>query len=348
MKGARPLLAAVMLLFLVFTPPAVQAQGTSTQVAITSATPDATLTTVTIYGRNFTRFPGLSVSLSGYSTPLGIVSMSDTMVLARLPAGVPPGTYWLSLQTSNPGNNDKIALAVGALGLRGSVNDLNGLACVWYYNYPSKIVVTTEPVSGAVSITCMPWPSYAVPMGTYEALPVDAGTVRAAIDLSTTSRNLLVDATCAGPITVNCTGGVAAPTQLHIDQLAVSITQANATTFTFAVDERVVTVTDIQYTMNGANCTANIDTSRGVNPSMHITGNVTFDSNPPPDPLNRLTIGVSVPAPDGPDVQLSGPPACNTLGIASIIGNYLVSQLTTIFNPHLCGAPGPTLFTPCN
>jgi len=197
--AVRILLAVLMVVSL-----HVAAQGQSTQLVITSASADANLTTVTVYGRNFTRFPGLQVSLSGYASPLSIVSASDTMVLARLPAGIPPGTYWLGAQTSNAGNNDRIALAVGALGLRGSIADLNGLSCVWNNSFPSRIVVTTEPISGRVSITCMPWPPDAVPMGTYEALPVDAATVRAALDLATASQNIPVDANCAGPAPVNC------------------------------------------------------------------------------------------------------------------------------------------------
>ncbi len=347
MRTALRLWAAVMLLFLVLVPPGALAQGTSTQVAITSAMPDATLTTVTIYGRNFTRFPGLSASLSGFTAPLAIVSMSDTMVLARLPGGLPPGSYWLSVQTSNPGNSDRIAMTVGMAGLRGSINDLNGLACIWNHSFPSKIVVTTEPVSGAVSLNCMPWPYDAVPMGTYEALPVDAATVRALIDLGVASQNVTVAASCGGNPTINCPGGVPPPTQVHIEEASVAITQVDALNFTYVVEERVATVSPIQFTYLGAACSATIDTSRAGSPTLHMTGGATFDSNPPPDPINRLAMGVGSDFIDEGDVAITGPATCNAPFIANAIAGTITLQVRARLMNRVCGAPGPTLFVGC-
>ena len=48
------------------------------------------------------------------------------------------------------------------------------------------------------------------------------------------------------------------------------------------------------------------------------------------------------------DVLLSGPATCNNPDIALQIGVFAAGQILARFTSHLCGAPGPALFTTCN
>jgi hypothetical protein len=339
--------ARILLAFLMGVSLHVAAQGQNTQLAITSASVDTNLTTVTVFGRNFTRFPGLQATLSGFGSPLTISSMTDTTVMALLPPGIAPGSYWLTLATGNSGNNDRIAITMGIQGLRGSITGLSGLPCVWN-NLPSVIAVDVA-LDGHMTLTCTPWPPGSVPQGTYDPLPITSATVRSALDLDTGTSNFEVPALCGVVPAINCPGGLPIPTQMHLEQQSVTITQATGTTFNFTVQERLTTLTDIQVSLPGTSCSFNLDTARSNAPTMTVTGTAVFDSNPPPDPPNRVRfINVNVFGIDPSDLVFSGAATCVSLApqLGPFIINGLEQQFSTRFSSQ-CGAPGAALLTPC-
>jgi hypothetical protein len=204
-------------------------------------------------------------------------------------------------------------------------------------------------LDGHMTLTCTPWPPGSVPQGTYDPLPLTTATVRSVLDLYTGTSNFEAAAICGGNPAINCPGGVPTPTQMHLEQQSVTITQATATTFNFTVQERVTTLADIQVSVFGTNCSFNLDTARSNTPTMTVSGTAVFDSNPPPDPPNRVRfININVSGIDTTDLVFSGAPAC--AGLAPTLAPFMINgfgqQFATRFSPQ-CGAPGAALLTPC-
>jgi hypothetical protein len=82
---------------------------------------------------------------------------------------------------------------------------------------------------------------------------------------------------------------------------------------------------------------------------MTVTGTAVFDSNPPPDPPNRVRfINVNVFGIDPSDLVFSGAATCVSLApqLGPFIINGLEQQFSTRFSSQ-CGAPGAALLTPC-
>jgi hypothetical protein len=67
---------------------------------ITSVSADAGLVNLTINGMNFTGPKDVKVFLSGTSTPLPLLSKSDKILIALLPPGTQPGSYWIVVTDS--------------------------------------------------------------------------------------------------------------------------------------------------------------------------------------------------------------------------------------------------------
>lgn len=355
-RFARITACLLSLAFLAFASPGFA--QTSPQVVITSASADPGLVNLNIYGKNFSRIRDLQVTVSGFSAPLAVVSSNDTSITALLPLGISAGSYTLTVGQANGANGDSIDITLAAQ--RPVATALSGLAgspCLWPapstppISLPSVVDVVVEPVTGRISFTCRPWPPNSVPQGTYEALAQSAATARAAIDFLMGSQNYPALATCAGPggSTINCVNGVATPTLIHIEEVAVTVTAITPLSYSFAMDERAATVTDMQYTFQGASCSVGFDSARSGSPTLHITGNIVLDSNPPPDPPNRLSfVNYSVnPTLELGDLVVTGPPTCNFPGVADEFRQMLIQQFTLRFSEVLCGAPGPTLFQAC-
>ena len=91
--GVRHLVLAVSIATasLLITPQATFAAGK--QPVIFFASSDAGLVNLTIEGSNFDSLKNLKVFLSGTSTPLPIVSKTNSVLVALLPAGTDPGSY---------------------------------------------------------------------------------------------------------------------------------------------------------------------------------------------------------------------------------------------------------------
>jgi Collagen triple helix repeat (20 copies) len=93
--------------------------------SITSVSPDATLTSVEIRGASFPS-PTMSLArqmkvyLRGYANPLAVTSLTETRAVAKLPAGITPGTYRIALTDVRGGREyDMIAVTLGASGTPG-------------------------------------------------------------------------------------------------------------------------------------------------------------------------------------------------------------------------------------
>ena len=87
---------------------------------IIAATVDSTLTTLTVKGGNFGTAPILSLGAYGN---LQLISRADTLITARLPAGVLPGSYLLTLLANNKTVEFSVTVAaVGSAGPAGPVS----------------------------------------------------------------------------------------------------------------------------------------------------------------------------------------------------------------------------------
>lgn len=353
MHGSRWLAAAISagtLAFLAATvaPVPAHADDSSPQVVITSATADVGLVNLVVRGRNFSRVRNLAVTLSGFTAPLTVVASNDTSITALLPLGVAPGSYTLTVGSAQGANGDSLDITLAAQ--RPPISSLSGIPCVWN-GLPSVTASDVAVQDGRITLTCMPWPPGSVPQGTYEPLATSAATVRAALDLYTVSQSYPAPVSCSGPNIVNCPNGVPTPTSIHIEQAAVSITPITPTSYSFTLDERLSTVSDIQFAYSGLTCGVGIDTSRAGSPVMHVTGNVNLDSNPPPDPPNRVSFASLSFSPgiEEADLVFSGGSSCASLApfLAPIIVQGVNAQFAARFGP-LCGAPGPDLFVPCS
>jgi hypothetical protein len=207
------------------------------------------------------------------------------------------------------------------------------------------VIAVDVALDGRMTLTCTPWPPNSVPPGTYDPLPVTTATVRAVLDIITASSTFDVSPSCATQPAINCPNGVPTPTQMHAEQVSVTISQATGTTFNFTVLGRMATVSDAVLSFGSTICGLNLDTTRFGAPTMTVTGTAVFDSNPPPDPPNRVRFtNVNVTGIETADLIVTGGGICPSVASFAITG--LEQQLATKFSPY-CGAPGAALLTPC-
>jgi len=84
-----------------------------TQAVVDSVSADSGLVSLTMIGSNFSTVKKLDVLMAGVATPLPIVSMTDTALVARLPAGIAPGSYLVTV------DGKKFFVTLGAVGATG-------------------------------------------------------------------------------------------------------------------------------------------------------------------------------------------------------------------------------------
>lgn len=91
----RNLAAAALLVLAPVLPLCPLAHADRPPITITSATADATLTTLTVKGLNFSS-EGNVVKIGEYP-PLTVISTDSTTLVALLPPGIAPGSYVLTI-----------------------------------------------------------------------------------------------------------------------------------------------------------------------------------------------------------------------------------------------------------
>ncbi len=346
----------------------------SPQVVVTSASADSKLAVLVIFGRNFARVKKLQVTLSGFGTPLTIAAFNDTQITTLLPTGIAPGSYWATAGEAQGGNQDKIAVTLGAQGAPGpagsalsDISALNGVPCfsttvnVLGVNVPitghvavnvPQPVITVSPdpqnpltvgPSGPITLTCViasssqPPPTGGTPPGTYDPLATTSGTVLTALAQLTAPQDWPVPPTCgATPPYINC--GIT--TYVHVAPAGTpTVTQLTPLTFPFTLEMSLATVTDIQLVLSqgGGTCYANLDTARSGSPTMHVAGTAVFDSDPTVDPPNRITLtNVAFTGIDTTDFAFTGDPTC--VGTATQMAAQAAALLEQQLATHLNGA----------
>ena len=117
--STRPLVLALSLAVM----PMTALADNGKPAVIDSASADAGLVNLTIHGNNFTKVKSVRLWLGGTATPLPIVSLTDQVLVALLPAGVAPGTYSLALGTGGSGGDanivDDFFVTLGGTGTAG-------------------------------------------------------------------------------------------------------------------------------------------------------------------------------------------------------------------------------------
>jgi Collagen triple helix repeat (20 copies)/IPT/TIG domain len=87
---------------------------------MTEVVPNTATNSVTISGTNLGSAGFTTVMLDGSATPLTLTTVTNTSVVATLPAGLPPGSYLLTLTTTTKGTqSDEFWLTLGAVGPTG-------------------------------------------------------------------------------------------------------------------------------------------------------------------------------------------------------------------------------------
>jgi hypothetical protein len=102
------------------------ASSTKTLPIITTfAAADSGLTQMTVTGISFTGAPGSStiVTLGSSLTPLQVVAVTNTSLTVLLPSGVQPGSYLMTVSTTNPQQTDEFWVTIGAVGPKGDTGD---------------------------------------------------------------------------------------------------------------------------------------------------------------------------------------------------------------------------------
>lgn len=366
---------AACLLSLVLAAFAAPTLAQNSQVVVTSASADSKLAVLVIFGRNFSRVRTLTVTLSGFTAPLRIAAFNDTQITTLLPTGILPGSYWVTAGEDKGGNQDRISVTLGAQGAQGpagtpgpalaDISALNGIPCftlqgIVFGRTAVSVPAITQPGTYPISINCVaalptqPPPPSQTPPGTYDPLATTAGTVLSALAQLTAPQDWPVTSNC-GPAMpmINCVNGA---TTTYIHELPVGtpvVTQLTPLTFAFTLELALTTVSDIQIQVlpGAAPCFANLDTSRSGAPTMHVAGTAVFDSDPPVDPPNRVTMtDVSFSGIDGTDFAFTGDAACVTqmTQFATAAASLFQQQFAVHVNGmRLCGAPGPGLFETC-
>ena len=254
----------------------------SPQVVVTSASADSKLAVLVIFGRNFTRVKTLQVSLSGFGAPLTIAAFNDTQITTLLPTGISPGSYWATVGEAKGGNQDRIAVTLGAQGAPGpagsalsDISALNGVPCFSTQvnvqglsfqitghvavNVPQPVItVSNDPAnpgftvgpSGPITFNCViasnqPPPS-GTPPGTYDPLATTSGTVLAALAQLTVPQDWPVPGNCGAMPSINCVNGTSVTTYVHAAPVGTpAITQLTPLSFGFTLEMSVATVSPI-------------------------------------------------------------------------------------------------------
>jgi len=337
----------------------------SPQVVVTSASTDSKLAVLVIFGRNFARVKTLQVSLSGFTAPLTIAASNDTQITTLLPTGISPGSYWATVGEAKGGNEDKIAVTIGAQGPQGvpgpaftDFSTFNGTPCFTFQgvvlgrivvNSSPQVIPGTYPVTINCVVTQFVPPPITTPPGTYEPLAATSGTVLAGLTQLTAPQDFPVFSNCSGLPSINCN---LPTTFVHAAPVgSPSIAQTGPLSFGFTLEMTLTTVSPVSLTVFGSTCFATLDTSRSGSPTMHVAGTAVFDSDPAVDPPNRITMtNVAFTGIDAADFSFTGDATCVSQATAgaSQAATLFEQQFATHLNgARLCGAPGPALFEQC-
>lgn len=144
--GIRPLTLAVCLALApaaaISTPAFAES---STHAVIDSASADSALANLTLVGRHFSTVKKLNVFMAGVATPLPIVSVTDTVLVAQLPAGITPGSYIVSVGDGNGNDDEDFFVTLGAAGATGPTGQAAGTV---YQSYGPGTVIPNVPPPG--------------------------------------------------------------------------------------------------------------------------------------------------------------------------------------------------------
>ena len=122
MPGVRRLVLAVSVATAFALPLPAFASSSPTHAVIHSASVDDEVTQLTLRGRNFTGVKKLKVLMGGVVMPLTVVTLTPTLLVANLPAGLADGTYVVQVGNGKGDDDDddgEFFFTVGAEGADG-------------------------------------------------------------------------------------------------------------------------------------------------------------------------------------------------------------------------------------
>ncbi len=178
-------------------------------------------------------------------------------------------------------------------------------------------------------------------------LTPDAATVQAALNTYTTG-TIAVPPNCASTVAINCPGGSAGGTSyVGITRSGLTITQAAADSFAYAMDLAVATQSPFTVSSNGVDCAVSVNTAAGTSPTVHLAGTATFTSRTVGGAIDEIDLTTALTGAEAADVSVTGPTACQILqSQASFFEGVMVSALTG-GTTRLCAASGGH-FTSCS
>lgn len=210
------------------------------------------------------------------------------------------------------------------------------------------------PIALMVSLTigCEGSSDPAGPDLVYEALPVTAETVEAAVDLFTEGR-IDVPPSCGGSVEVNCVNGTPGPlVQLEVARSMLEITPMSEDVYGFTTRVTLATVSDLPVIVDLGEgepvaCELRVNSAAAGAATIDVAGTGTFMSHTAGGPTDRLDIVVNASGLDDGDVEILGGFSCDLASFYMAIYKDLLMEVIGSNAAHLCGAPGPDLFVAC-
>lgn len=115
--GARPAALAIAVAF-AFASPQPSHAAPSPLTVLSTSTNEAG-TQLTVRGINFTAVRNLRVLIGGSIVPLTLLSLNQTSLVALLPLGLVPGTYWAQVVSGTGGDTEEFWFTLGEQGAMG-------------------------------------------------------------------------------------------------------------------------------------------------------------------------------------------------------------------------------------
>ncbi len=171
-------------------------------------------------------------------------------------------------------------------------------------------------------------------------LTANAATVQAALN-TYTSGTVVVPANCLSAVAINCPAGVAgSPTSVTVARSGLSITQAAADSFAYAMDLGIATQQPITVSNSGIDCGVSINTAAGSSPTVHLVGTASFVSRTMGGPLDEVDLTTVLTGAEAADVTITGPANCQVLASSVIVLEATMIEALTNGTSRLCPSAG--------
>ena len=176
------------------------------------------------------------------------------------------------------------------------------------------------------------------------SLAETSATVQFALNRFTTG-TVSLPASC-GSIGINCPGGTAgSATQLTLTRSGLTIAQAAADSFAYAMDLGIVTQTPITVSNNGIDCGVAVNTAAGSVPTVHLAGTAKFSSRTLGGPIDEVDLTSALTNAEAADLTITGDASCQILASSIVLFEGVMASALSNQSTRLCAGSGGQLTT---